>query len=346
MKLLCCLALLCISCVDDRLSGIQTPVTEVYHQGGGAIDILFVVDNSGSMLEEQERLANGFATFIRGFEALQYDFRIAVTTMDAPNDRGRLVGPILQNDSQDLAGRFAEQVRVGAAGGGIEQGFEAARLALNSEFGEDEFLRAEASLAIIFVSDEDDQSFRTTATYLESFTRASNDVRVNAIVGPDRGGCSSASPGRRYLSLAEETGGQSGSICDDDLGLPELGARLSGFHTTFALLDKAIGAPQVFVDGSEVDTVSFGDNTVRFDAGTAPAQCALIEIHYVTVDRPGNGEPVVVEPEPAICRFIDGAQDPVAAGDCQQTPPSFLALLLLMLLRPRRASRVGASSDA
>src|SRR5690606_26393323 len=47
------------------------------------IDILWVIDTSGSMQEEQDQLAANFGSFISGFVSKNYDFRIAVTTTAA-----------------------------------------------------------------------------------------------------------------------------------------------------------------------------------------------------------------------------------------------------------------------
>ena len=51
------LALSLFGCGDDELASIITPVNEVHFQGGGMVDMLFVVDSSGSMGEEQAALA-------------------------------------------------------------------------------------------------------------------------------------------------------------------------------------------------------------------------------------------------------------------------------------------------
>ena len=46
------------------------------------VDILFVIDNSGSMAEEQARLARNFPAFIAELDGMQADYRIGVTTTD------------------------------------------------------------------------------------------------------------------------------------------------------------------------------------------------------------------------------------------------------------------------
>ena len=47
------------------------------------LDVLFLVDNSGSMAASQTNLSNNFSSFIDRFISKGYDFRIAVGTTDA-----------------------------------------------------------------------------------------------------------------------------------------------------------------------------------------------------------------------------------------------------------------------
>ena len=54
------------------------------------VDILWVVDNSGSMEEEQDSLARNFDLFIEELLKKDIDFKMAVTTTD-PYDYGRAV---------------------------------------------------------------------------------------------------------------------------------------------------------------------------------------------------------------------------------------------------------------
>ena len=46
------------------------------------VDILFVIDNSGSMAEEQARLARNFPTFVAALDDMGADYRIGITTTD------------------------------------------------------------------------------------------------------------------------------------------------------------------------------------------------------------------------------------------------------------------------
>jgi hypothetical protein len=142
-------------------------------QGAVATDILFVIDDSGSMGPHQTNLANNLATFINTLKSspVANDFQIAVTTTSVSGfgsatltgEHGAFVGPILQGSSPTLVADFQTQVNVGTAGSGKEQPLRAMKLALSSPLidagGANEgFLRPGARLAVIILTDEDDCS--------------------------------------------------------------------------------------------------------------------------------------------------------------------------------------------
>ncbi|MBZ5714571.1 hypothetical protein [Nannocystis pusilla] len=62
---------------DSTTGEPEPPVT--------AVDVLFVIDNSGSMANHQSRLVASIPSFLEGLDGL--DLRIAVTTTDAANPR-------------------------------------------------------------------------------------------------------------------------------------------------------------------------------------------------------------------------------------------------------------------
>src|SRR5882724_6287677 len=56
------------------------------------LDILWVVDNSGSMAPLQTNMTTNFSSFISNFQTLGYDFRMAVTGTDAYKANKGLAG--------------------------------------------------------------------------------------------------------------------------------------------------------------------------------------------------------------------------------------------------------------
>lgn len=223
-SLLLFLSLLSCSQVDV----IRIEQGDSFEQQGGhvTLDVLWVIDNSGTMSEEQAALKLSLGTFVDEMLGQDIDFHLGVITMDLsdPLEAGILLGdpPFLTRDTPELRATFVERAVVGFSGDRIEQGFSAALSALTPPLSIQEnsgFLRSNAELAIVFVSDEDDQSSITVGQFLTELQglKASTDVTVSALVGDVPLGCVSstgaADAGARFLQAVESSGGVGWSIC-------------------------------------------------------------------------------------------------------------------------------------
>ena len=127
------------------------------------VDVLLVVDDSGSMGDDQEVLASNFSSFIAAFQGSYVDYHLGAITTDmvASNRSGRLVGPFLTQDTPNIAQAFRSMVVQGSNGSSDERGLQASRLALSDPLASNEnkgFLRPEADLALIILTDETDHS--------------------------------------------------------------------------------------------------------------------------------------------------------------------------------------------
>jgi hypothetical protein len=161
------------------------------------VDILFMVDDSGSMAPKQQALRTRFPELIKVLDSFaatgnKASYHIGVITSDigAPgiscgkNRGGKLqqvgfgapagcLGPVGKNyieydqklgtnnlpSGQDLPTTFGCMANVGDKGCGFEMQLEAAYKALHDPIPENQgFLRPDAILAVIFVTDEDDCS--------------------------------------------------------------------------------------------------------------------------------------------------------------------------------------------
>jgi hypothetical protein len=161
-------------------------------------DILFVIDDSGSMNQEQTNLQTNLGNFIQGLKdsPVANDFQLGVTTTSVqtfdgsfsttagrPYEQGAFVGTpkVLLGSSPTLVADFQSRVIVGTGGSGKEQPFWAMKLALSSPLidagGANEgFLRPGARLAIVILSDEDDCSdSAATKGITQTVTSAGND---------------------------------------------------------------------------------------------------------------------------------------------------------------------------
>lgn len=170
------------------------------------------------------------------------------------NDDTRVITP----DTVDGDEIFSELVSQGTIGTGFEMGLEAARLTFEPEFYEahnQSWLREEATLSLLFVSDEDDVSPYPVDDYLRYFGNTKGDrayrdegmLNMSAVVGVERPprddypSCETENGfgwyGSRYLKAAAETGGLVESICAEDFTpmVTELGLTLSGLEVDFYL---------------------------------------------------------------------------------------------------------------
>jgi hypothetical protein len=309
-------------CQDDEFANIITPVAEQHYQGGGALDLLFVIDTSGSMGEEQEALGRGFASFIESFIVLESDFHLGITDMDLGNSGGALIGDprFLTGETENLVEVFNENAQLGVMGSGMEQGLENARLAFRDsrlEGVNEGFYRSDAVLVLIFVSDEDDQSNREVSEYLEFFDELKygdkRRIQMNAIAGDVPDGCETAVSGSRYAEVVEATGGIFESICQEDLGMPSMGEVLSGYKSAFQLVHEPYDPDEivVMVDEEEVlggpDTWELDEqNRIAFAVDAIPIDCSEVVITYSTLEPVENAdEPKVFEAENSICPTRD-----------------------------------------
>ncbi|MBI4821447.1 MAG: VWA domain-containing protein [Deltaproteobacteria bacterium] len=86
------------------------------------VDFIWVVDNSASMQEEQQALAQAAESFFDSLARTNLDFRLGVISTDGEALRGG-------SFTSDL-GEFRSRVQVGINGNGREQGLEFAARAL------------------------------------------------------------------------------------------------------------------------------------------------------------------------------------------------------------------------
>jgi len=257
--------------------------------GGGCdeMDILFVVDDSLSMGEEQSNLAENFPAFIDvldqryGGNGRPVDYRVAVTTTGRSVDYtvsypiGYPTGPTnipvsvvgangaflddpscgaprrwLERGDDDVTGVFSCQAKVGTGGPDLEMPLLATELAFVDRVADGTnagFLRPNALLAIVILTDEDDCSRRDDNFVIGSFfsdicstepgfddvhryidtldTVAGGRERwaIAVIAGPGPGLCHSdfgdAFDGRRLRRFVADVGDNAvfSSICEGDL---------------------------------------------------------------------------------------------------------------------------------
>jgi hypothetical protein len=273
------------------------------------VDVLWVIDNSGSMSDEQDAIAENLAAFLSFAEAQHIDYQIGITTtgitpsagcpggaeggedgrlFPVDNSRPRILTP----DTPDLAATWAANIRVGTCHGD-EQPMEAALRALTPPLsdhcddprhpegndGNCGFLRPEAHLSIIDVSDEWDQSPGTVNFYYGAFQslkgfRSPNLFNFHAITVDRTGGACTGPEGTgdRAIALVEKTaGGVYQPICAPNWeeSLRKMSAAAFGFLTCFDLDSEPAD-----VDGDGIVGDAAGELEVRLNGVLQPSHGA------------------------------------------------------------------------
>ncbi len=290
-------ALVALGCVDYELSRRTMVDSYIQSSRQAGVDILWVVDNSASMFEEQEQLASHTAHFTDYLTRVPVDFQLGVITTDIDvEEPGALVDRmVLTPQSEQISTQFASLIALDE-GSRDEYGFETTLAALDPTGVNADMLNSSADLEIIFFSDEDEQSDWSVGDFVETLAsyRPTANVVVNTISGDPPEGCASivgaADPGFRYQEAQELTGGLRESICSlhYDAVLERIALKVLGLENTFALnAAPDLDTLEVLVNGAEIHRrerhgwqYDAGLNAVVFDGFAVPPPGADVVFRY------------------------------------------------------------------
>lgn len=288
--------ILLVGCQDYAYK--QQYVEDSLDQGtpGAPVDLLWIIDDSGSMTEEQGLLNDSFPAFATVLEFSGVDFHMGVTSTDVDKEAGVLVGSMMDNTTADLAAEFASAALLGIHGSRDEQPLEAAVLATTSGTNGD-FVRSDANLVILIVTDEDDHSREEVTTYVDTLSATKGDMawNISAIAGDPPEGCHSpiadAVVGTRVIEAVTLTGGVFESLCSADFEavLSALGLSAVGMTDTFPLsVLPTVDSIEVRVDGVDIYQrdqdgwrYDAGENAIIFDGLAVPRAGQGVLIKYV-----------------------------------------------------------------
>ena len=259
-------------------------------------DILWIIDNSGSMRTFQTRLSANMSNFMSYINATgNVNFRMGFIT----TDRYQLVAPYVDNNTHNVNVAAADIVdSIGISGSGTEKGLEKAALALEHFTITGEFLREDANLIMIFVSDEFDYSPLTTTDYISDYLsyKPFDKIKAYAVIGDPPQGCEStngmwgvnAQFGASYYDVAMHFGGNWYSICDYDWSnnMTNLAQDIT-IKSAFELEepDPIVETIEVYINGQLTTTgwnYDANENWVKFEQAHIPTGGQTIRIEYAT----------------------------------------------------------------
>lgn len=268
----------------------------------GAVDILFAVDWSCSMYDDVSNVESNFTTFITTLAGMDSDYHVAVVTADNGCFAGAdnyLDGSMSESEQQTI---FSTMLN-GSYGSNTERAYMLIEAALTSAATgnggcNEGFYREDATLAVVGVTDEPEQSVNPYSYYVSLFQGMksdADDVVIHAIAGDYPTGCGSAQAGTGLYEGTVATGGLFLSICAQDFGthLEALAEGSAADLTSFPLTDIPVEETiEVRVDGALVapndgnDAVwsyDFNENSVDFTESYTPQGGSTIQVDYATM---------------------------------------------------------------
>lgn len=243
------------------------------------VDIVWVVDRSGSMNNNQSKLELGFQTMLaelnNSWDAM---WRVAIISTDSNNASNQQQFPLLFGDDGIDAMNMFQQT-----GGHREEGFKAFYSYYVGNYAHN-WMRPEASLLVIFVSDEDDQSntFPQPIDFVQWYSSIRDTVYLASIVVSS----TDCEPdvGDRYIEATNMLNGTVVDICSDDW-TPSVQAALQQIQpfSEWKLQHTPLYGQQgifVFVDEQPYHDWHYDEpnNAVVFDV--VPVGGSLVEIAY------------------------------------------------------------------
>lgn len=281
-------------------------------------DILWIVDSSCSMYDKQQLLSMNFASVISYASTVVpggIDYQMGVIDSDPRTATGgKLIGDatnpkVLRAGMTNVEPLFRSKVRVGLAGSGDEQFADLAVRALTAPLVNVEnagFLRPDAILAVIAVTDAGDQSQLPTSVVEGLLRNVKGAQRPQLftynVIGPFG---ASSPPGCEYDPyydpvlhnyLVAAFDGEKGEICDQNwvTTLDRIGKKAFGYRDRFFLSSQpdltqmpafvvklnGILMPEVDMTGGTVWQYEAPTNSMKFASAYVPEPGQTLTIQY------------------------------------------------------------------
>ena len=250
------------------------------------VDIVWVIDTSGSMSAYQEQLLSGIEHMMNALP--DAGWRLVMISTDPSEVVDENQFPLVPGDSI----LDAEAMYTLMNKGSKEQGFDAIKEYMELNPYAASWMRPDAALLVVFVSDEDEQSDVLTSSteFVNWYTaRRFGNVFLASIVmqEEDVSVCDSESygsrPGRSYIDAANLIFGTVVDICEEDwsAGVGDATTQIEPYEhieLTHTPVEQTI---RVFVDGSLVADWMYVQSTNTVEFLSIPSGGSLVEVGYV-----------------------------------------------------------------
>ena len=256
------------------------------------IDIVWLIDKSGSMTQHANSVVAGIEQMMLSLPPAGW--RLGITTSSWTDSNGTQQFPLVPGDTvQDAWDAYNN-----TGNGHYEAGFDALYAYLIENQYNQSWLRQDAGLLVVFVSDEDEQStrdFTSTAAGLQDFINwyghQRNSVFLASIINihETQNDCTWGVPalyvGDRYMDATNAFGGVVVDICSPDWapGVQAATAQTAPHEEWELTYTPLVDTLIVFEDFVEKDSAEWQYNalTNSVEFVVIPPEGALVEIGYV-----------------------------------------------------------------
>ena len=278
-------------------TGIPTEEVEVWVdsfiqvRAVDGVDIVWVIDTSGSMGSYQPQLLAGIELMMNALPGSGW--RLVMISTDPDEAATEAQFPLVPGD--DIID--AEDMYAMMNSGPGEKGFDAIMSYMETNPYAATWMRPDAALLVVFVSDEDDQSdvLVSAADFVNWYVaRRFGNVFLASIVmqeeayseceGPSYG----SQAGLTYMSATSMLFGTIVDICSEDWtpGVADATTQIEPYESKELSKKPVVPTIRVFIDGSLSWDWTYDEpsNTVHFS--TIPAGGSLVEVAYVIDEAP------------------------------------------------------------
>ena len=271
----------------------------VQHGGVDGVDILWVIDTSGSMYVYQNRLLAGIEAMLNALPSS--DWRLAMVANHPPAAAQEDQFPLVPGD--DIVD--AEDMYNVMGTGYREDGFDSAyEYIINNPYSAT-WMRHDSALLVVFVSDEEDQSngyFGQVGEFTDWYsTLRLGPVYLSSVVTQDPSVSICSTPphpvdvGDRYMEATNALNGIIVDICAEDwsAGVTDASNQVDPYEWYELTYEPIEDSIRVFIDHVPNNdwTYQASDNTVYFT--TIPDAGTWVEIAYRHEETERLGAPPI-----------------------------------------------------
>ena len=247
------------------------------------VDILWVVDQSGSMRDDNPRLLAGIEAMMLALPPTGW--RLAMISADATAASSENQFPLVPGDDIQDATDMLNAMAVGQR----EAGFDAVYHYITSNPYSATWMRPDAALLVVFVSDEDDQSTALPSAneFVDWYQYQSSSPFVASIVNLplSESACSTnaSDTGDEYIAATNHFSGVVVDICSEDWsqGSVDAGRQLDPYEEWPLSHLPIPDTIRVFIDGALNPDWAYDPSENKVVFTTTPSGGSLVEIGYI-----------------------------------------------------------------